>query len=106
VGDSEPAITPAQPVSVESPTANIDCPDYDGDGWGFANGQSCRVGDSVSINPVTTTNETASVNTGAATAVIAASTDSDCPDYDGDGWGFANGQARAVELVIPYQRTR
>ena len=52
------------------------CPDPDGDGWGWYNGASCRV----------TTTGTNTSNTSIEA----------CVDYDGDGWGWANGQSCRV----------
>ncbi len=64
--------------TAESASSDNSCPDSDGDGWGFINGQSCRV----AANSVS---ESTSENT--------ATMDADaCIDTDGDGWGFANGE--------------
>jgi len=73
-------------LSRESVSSDNSCPDSDGDGWGFINGQSCRVADN-----------STSENTWENAVEPTATTDTEaCPDSDGDGWGFANGESCRV----------
>ena len=81
------AASPAAAPTATSGTSNCSSAsvDSDGDGWGFENGRSCIVVQSVT-NPATTS----------PTATERPTCSSAAADPDGDGWGFENGRSCIV----------
>ena len=77
-------------ADAQTPTCASASSDPDGDGWGFANGQSCRV-DPGSTSGNSGGDSNTGGNSGTPTCASASS------DPDGDGFGFENGQSCRVD---------
>lgn len=102
-----------RPGSVAAGNLNPQCSssvsDQDGDGWGWENGQSCRVSGQSQSSQTQSSNSTDHLATlppevAAAVSGVPAC-ESNFSDFDGDGWGYQNGQSCLVGGLAAFVST-